>query len=189
MSQAPQNGPNGSILWNPRAEECIWRNGYGCVPMNIYDIDTEFHRTFFICHKILLLSSFSPPVIKSCEHGLLFVIPWTIQNQAVSQIGPTGRVDGQALSVVQGTKTDRCFLVSGILTAACFHAGLPVVIGVYCKTLHAQNIVLINSRRKILQASLWESISRFTITYWFTWTFSFYCIREDPDWKIYQWGI
>lgn len=136
MLQALQNGPNGLILWNRSAED-MWTNSCGYVPMNIYDIDAEFHGTFFICHKILLLSSFSPSIIKSCEHGLLFVVPWTVQNQAVSQIGPTGRVDGQALSVAQGTKTDRCFLVSEVLTAACFRAGLPVVIRGYCKTLHA----------------------------------------------------
>lgn len=87
----------------------------------------EFHRTF-IRHKMLLLfSSPTPPTSKSCEH--------CSSTDHTTAHWPSGRVGGPAVSVAQGTMPGCSFLVSGILIAACFHAGLSAAIGVYCRML------------------------------------------------------
>lgn len=102
-----------------------------------------------------------PQSVKSCEH-----CSSTGHTKAGSgPHWPSGRVGSPAVSVAQGTMTGCSFLVSGILIAACSHAGLSVAIGVYCRRRDAWNIVVINSRRKISQVSLRECISGVTVTY------------------------
>lgn len=134
--------------------------------MNIYDINMEFHLTF-VCHKILLLFQFPPSVIKFVKivcnsHGPYKTRQW-------AGFGPPAALVAQLC--LWPRERCCCFLVfvllsvSGILIAACFHAGVLVVIGEYCSTLNTYNIMLIKAIRKIFQISLWGCICGFSVTY------------------------